>query len=150
MTRLLPALALLAAAAGLNGCTSALTPGGPQAPITSRTESTEGRPGAPPALPEAPREWVDALCDRVEDCAVERNTLLAKESGGVETDVEAARQEAQQALVSGDVRAFCLLRVKRLGRGEVERIHGCLKTEQGCDGFYRCADFSGADARKGL
>jgi hypothetical protein len=94
-----------------------------------------------------PREWVEAICDRVEDCAVERNAALAKESGGNDQDVGAAMADAREALVSGSVRSFCLLRTRKLGRPDAERIHGCLGTNKGCADFYRCADFPGSESR---
>lgn len=150
MVRFRAALALLLAVTGLSACSSqlGLAQGGPRSLQAATVDKTEEQPGSPPpARPEVPKAWVDALCDRVEDCAVERNTALAKESGGVDEDVEAARREAEQALVSGDVRTFCLLRVTRLGRADAGRIHGCLKSERDCAGFYRCADFAGAEAR---
>ena len=82
----------------------------------------------------------------MEDCAVERNATLAKESGGSEEDVLAARTEAQQALVSGAVRSFCQMRTARLEPRDAERIHGCLRTQQGCDAFYLCASFPVGEA----
>ena len=94
----------------------------------------------------APPEWVETICNRVEDCAVERNVRLARDFGGNPADVAAAKREARQALVSGAVRRWCLLRIKRLRVPQVQRIHGCLK-RLSCTPFYRCANFPGAHAR---
>jgi len=93
-----------------------------------------------------PPRWVETICDRVEDCAVERNVRLARRYDGSPRDIAAARREAQQALVSGMVRRWCLMRVGRLQRSDVKRIRQCL-AKRACSPFYRCAAFPQARVR---
>jgi len=114
---------------------------GPGARVEPTTPSTRQAAAEP-----TPAEWLETICDRVEDCAVERNVALARENGGLAADVSAARSEARQALVSGGVRRWCLMRTRQLGRPEVKRIHDCLK-RTACTPFYECADFAGARLR---
>lgn len=142
-------LTIIIAALGLGACTGqiGISGGGPTAAEPARVAGTRPVVAPGPARPELPREWVEGICDRVEDCAVERNTTLVEKSGGTPEDVAAAKHEAQQALVSGDVRAFCLIRTRKLSRQEAERIVGCQKRVTGCEAFYQCADFRGAESR---
>lgn len=134
------------------GLTLILASCGPTTPIGGSGGTVAGGQGGPRAAPEPPRrpavpsEWVEMICDRVEDCSVERNVELAKAFGGTETDLEAARQEARQALVSGTVRRWCQMRVEQLQRPDAERIRGCLGQQTACGPFYQCARFGEAEA----
>lgn len=81
---------------------------------------------------------MDAICDRVEDCAVERNVSLARSLAGTRDDVEAARDDARRAVLSGHARRWCLLQLSGLPVSTIRRAHRCLsKTD--CDPFFRCA-----------
>jgi hypothetical protein len=126
----------------------------PPAPISGGgARGTSGDGGTGPAAdprpraPAVPPEWVEMICDRVEDCSVERNVGLAQAYGGTPADVEAARHGARQSLVSGGVRRWCQMRVAQLERSDAARIHGCLKQQTTCGPFYQCADFPRAQAR---
>ena len=98
------------------------------------------------ARPETPgmaqlRRRAETICDRIEDCAIERNESLARTYGGTAQDITMARHQARRALHSGLVRRWCLLRLSGTAVKQIQRIHGCL-SNSACDPFYKCADFA--------
>jgi hypothetical protein len=143
MRHAIPGWVLSTVSVALLACPGPATDPRPQRP---RGASRAGSETPRRAAARIPPRWVESICDRVEDCAVERNVRLAKRYGGSPADIAAARREAQQALVSGVVRRWCLMRVGRLQRSEVKRIHQCL-AKRACALFYQCAAFPRARAR---
>lgn len=145
----------LATANLLPGVLLLLSACGPSVPIAGggARGTTGGGGGAGPTArarprpPAVPPEWVEMICDRVEDCSVERNVALAQSYGGTPADLDAARREARQALVSGAVRRWCQQQVEQLGKPDAARIHGCLKQQTACGAFYQCAAFPGGAPR---
>ena len=87
---------------------------------------------------EAAKRALETICDRMEDCAIERNVALARTFGGNSADLEAARLQARVALHSGYVRRWWLMRLSGLSASQLMRIHKCL-ARTACDPFYRCA-----------
>lgn len=128
-----------ATSAGISGHGSAARPGGAAAGPDSPAAHS-------PRAPAFPAEWKHAICDRVEDCAVERNEALARSYGGTDEDVKLSRMEARQALASGVVRRWCDLQVGHMTRSNVERIHECLSHKRSCLPFYQCAAFPARSA----
>jgi hypothetical protein len=128
---------------------TALLLGGVSAGCPVHTIGPDTRTGAdrqPPTTdrPTGPRSAVakralETICDRMEDCAIERNVGLARTFGGNKTDLEAARLQARVALHSGYVRRWWLMRLSGLSASKLLQIHKCL-ARTACDPFYRCAE----------
>ncbi len=86
----------------------------------------------------AAKRAMETICDRQEDCAIERNVALARAYGGTKADLESARLQARIALHSGYVRRWCLMRMSSLRRPQLMQIHKCL-SRTACEPFYQCA-----------
>ncbi len=126
------AAALVGSAAGCLG--GAKGPGRRPGSGTGEVRA-RARRGAPDAA--ALKRAREAICDRVEDCAIERNVALARAFGGTPADIDVARMQARLVLHSGYVRRWCQMRMGRHGRGLLMRLHGCLAVTA-CEPFYRC------------
>jgi len=114
-------------------------------PLTRPMPTTPGDAlpeGAGSPRQEVPQAWLRAICDRVEDCTVERNEALTRSYSGTEEDLRLSRLEARQALAQGVVRRWCELQVGRMPRSKAERVHLCLNQHQSCGAFYQCANYS--------
>jgi len=117
------------------GCPNEARGPGPRTGPDRRRPTPDPRSEADAA---AAKRALETICDRMEDCAIERNVALARGYGGDKADLEAARLQARVALHSGYVRRWCLMRLSGLPRSQLLRIHGCL-ARTACDPFYRCA-----------
>ncbi len=116
------------------GCpASAIGPG----PRTGTDQRPRTEPRADPGRAVA-RRAMETICDRMEDCAIERNVALARTFGGNKAALEAARLQARIALHSGYVRRWWLMRLSGLTGSQLLQIHKCLD-RTACDPFYRCA-----------
>lgn len=131
----LPLLTFLLLGCVSTGCPNeALGPG-------PRTGADRQRPPPDPradADAAAAKRALETICDRMEDCAIERNVALARGYGGNKADLEVARLQARVALHSGYVRRWCLMRLSGLPRPQLLQIHKCL-ARTACEPFYRCA-----------
>lgn len=117
------------------GCPNEATGPGPRTGADHRRPPS--RTGATPDTVQAKRA-METLCDRMEDCAIERNVALARGFGGNKADLEVARLQARIALHSGYVRRWCLMRLSSVAKPQLMRIHKCL-ARTACDPFYRCS-----------
>ncbi|MFH2010559.1 MAG: hypothetical protein ABI333_28420 [bacterium] len=84
------------------------------------------------------RQQIETICDRMEDCAVERNVDLARTYGGTPADITLAREQARTVLHTGFVRRWCQQRLHALTLRDIVRIHRCLR-RTACDPFFKCA-----------
>ena len=67
-------------------------------PLTRPMPTTPGDAlpeGAGSPRQEVPQAWLRAICDRVEDCTVERNEALTRSYSGTEEDLRLSRLEAR-------------------------------------------------------
>ena len=128
--------AVLLIAMGLNLSACA----GPR-PIAAAGPSTP-----PPAAPvEGSRGTIEGaqdgllqtLCDRYEDCVVERNETLARAVGGLPADVDAAREEARASVLVGAARRWCQLRLGALDPAGLRARQACLAQRE-CGALARC------------
>jgi len=131
---LLPLLTLLLLGGASAGCPNeALGPGTQPAHRRQPASKTSTDPAEVVS-----KRAMETICDRMEDCAIERNVALARGYGGNTADLEAARLQARIALHSGYVRRWCLMRLSRRAQPELMQIHKCL-ARTSCEPFYRCA-----------
>lgn len=117
------------------GCPNEAIGPGPRTGAARRRPPPRSPPDANAAVA---KRTMETICDRMEDCAIERNVALARAFGGSKADLEAARLQARVALHSGYVRRWWLMRLSTLSRSQLLRIHKCLDRTD-CDPFYRCA-----------
>ncbi len=120
------------------GCPASAIGPNPRTGGDHRRSATQPRTGPIGAVA---KRALETICDRMEDCAIERNVALARTFGGNKADLEAARLQARVALHSGYVRRWWLMRLSGLSGANLMRIHKCL-ARTACDPFYQCAKLS--------
>lgn len=118
----------LSACAGPQPIAGTAPPGPPPGPQPER--SREPGEGAPDGL-------LQALCDRYEDCVVERNENLARAVGSTPLDLDAAREEARTAVLVGAARRWCQLRLGAIEPASLRARQACLAQKE-CGALSRC------------